>query len=126
MYDFRVTPVFEEIQKCTDRIIVAQGGSACFHGKQKVFTSKGEKQIKDVRPSDMVLSYCIKTKKQVFRLVKDVFKYQNNKKTIKVKLKNGQEIIATEDHEFYFKGGWYSLKHIVSLLDGSMEKNKGL
>lgn len=123
---FNVSPVYLENYNATENIVINQGGTDCFDGSTMVVTSNGSKKITELSVGDKVLSYDEKEQKEVYNNVKNVFKYNNYKKTIKVKLKNGKEIIATEDHDFYYEGGWHSLKHIVSLLDGNMETNTKL
>jgi len=39
----------------------------------------------------------------------------NTKKTVSITLKNKQKIVATEDHEVYYEGGWHNLKHLIQL-----------
>ena len=59
-----------------------------------------------------------------FENVIQIHKMQNSKPCVKVKLKNGSEIICTDDHEFYFKGSWTKIKDILSLYDGrDLEKD---
>ena len=121
---FKLSPVFEWNYHCKKQIVINQGGSSCFHSKQLVITKRGSVPISDIVIGDIVKCYNEKTKKKEWKTVKTTFKFDNTKPTIKVKLKNGKEIIATEDHKFFYEGGWCSLKHLVSLLDGNMETNK--
>jgi hypothetical protein len=123
---FNVSPVYLENYNATDNIVINQGGTDCFDENTMVVTDSGSKKITQLSIGDKVLSYDEKECKEVYNNVKNVFRYNNYKKTIKVKLKNGKEIIATEDHEFYYEGGWHSLKYIVSLLNGNMEINTKL
>lgn len=120
---FVVTPIFYDNYTCEKPIVVNQGGTSCFCGQQKVVTRLGSKPINKLKVGDTVKCFNEKTKKQEWKKVLNTFEYKNTKRTIKVKLKNGQTIIATEDHEFYYEGGWYSLKHLLSLLDGKMDNN---
>lgn len=108
----------------TEPVVVNQGGTWCFAGSTLVVTNKGSKRIDQIQIGDIVKTFNEKTKEVEWKTVNDRFKFKNQKRTIKVKLKNGKQIIATEDHEFYHEGGWYSLKHLLSLLDGKLEKNK--
>jgi len=120
---FDVTDVFNFNWNCNAKVVINQGGTSCFNGNQLVVTKRGSIPIKDVVIGDIVLSYNEETKQKEWNLVKNLFQFKNNKKTIKVKLKNGSEIIATEDHKFYFEGGWISLKQLLSLKYGNMEKD---
>lgn len=123
---FQISPIFEWNYNTDKSIVVNQGGTSCFAGTQKVITQRGSIPIKDIIIGDIVKCYNEKTKEIQWKPVCNLFKYNNHKKTIKVTLKNGETIIATEDHKFYYEGGWYSLKHLLSLLDGKMEKNTRL
>jgi DNA polymerase II large subunit len=126
----KITPVFRKISQAYregHNLIILQGGQGCFAPDQSVVTSKGNIPIRDVKCGDSVKSFNVKTGKPEFKKVKNIFKYNNSKKVIRVILKNGNTITATEDHKFYFQGGWHSLKHILSLLEntnhGKMENN---
>lgn len=107
------------------RYIINKGGTRCFAPKQHIWTNKGNKPICEIEKGDIVKSYNEHTKKIELKPVIDVFKSVNEKKMLRVKLKNGDVIEASEDHKFYFEGGWHSLKHILSLFD-EMEKNTRL
>ena len=93
----------------TADIIVNQGGT------------DGSKSIQSIEVGDIVKCYDEDKKSIEWRKVLNKFKYNNTKRTIKVTLKNGQTIVATEDHKFYYEGGWYSLKYILSLQNGILE-----
>lgn len=117
------TPVFLANRNSKAKVVINQGGTSCFGGSQLIITKRGSIAIKDVVIGDFVLSFNEETKKQQWKEVKNLFSYQNSKKTVRLKLKNGTEIIVTEDHHFYYEGGWHSIKHILSLRDGNMEAN---
>lgn len=122
----KVTNVFWKTLKALrnkKELIISYGGSRCFYPGQKIVLKDSVKNISDVSIGDTVLTYNEDTKEKEYKKVKDVFKYKNTKKTLKITLKNGSVIKATEDHKVYFNGGWYSLKYIVSLLNGKMENN---
>lgn len=123
MIDFSLTDVFHENFKSTEKILINQGGTSCFEGSQLVITKRGSIPIKDIVIGDFVLSYNEITKLNEWNLVKNLFKFNNTKKTIKVKLKNGKEIIVTDDHKFFYKGSWNTLKHLLYLKYGNMETN---
>jgi hypothetical protein len=95
--------------------IFNEGGARCFNGLQTVKTSTGDKPIKDVKPGDSVLTLNEGSGEEEFKPVEEVHRFDNTKRTIRVKMKNGDTIECTEDHEFYYEGGWYSLKHLLSL-----------
>lgn len=118
---FDVTDVFYANYNSVAKVTVNQGGTSCFYSNQLVVTEKGSKPISEIKENDIVKCYNEETKQITFNKVINTFKYKNTKKTVKVKLKNGIEIIATEDHLFFYQGGWYSLKHLLSLKYGNME-----
>lgn len=105
------------------RIIANKGGTSCFSGNTLIDTKLGPLKISLISKGDEVASY---GRDVEFKKVVNVFRYKNNKKTIRVNLRGGGSIIATEDHKFYFKGGWVSLKEILSLKYGNLEEDKGV
>lgn len=106
------------------RTFILQGGTSCFHGGQSVVTKRGSIPISDVLIGDIVKSRNELTGQDEWKTVKNIFKYNNEKPTVRVRLKNGSEIIATDDHKIYYEGGCASLKHILYLRHGNnMEKN---
>lgn len=108
------------------RYIFNEGGTRCFHFDQLVITRQGSKRISEIRPGEFVLTYNEQTKKNEYKRVDEALKLENSKPTLKITLKNGQTIICTEDHKFYFRGGWHTLIHLVSLKKkeyGNMETN---
>ena len=122
----RVSKLYTANYNATKPIVINQGGSSCFAGGQKVVTKEGSKPIEEIQIGDMVKCFNEQSKQTECKKVLNTFEYKNDKPTIKLTLKNGQEIIATEDHKFYHEGGWYSLRHLVSLLDGKMGTNTKL
>jgi len=97
------------------RFIINQGGSRCFAPNTLIQTDKGNKEISQIEKGDMVKSFNEKTKAIEYKKVISTFEnIDNNKKAIRIKLKNGNIIEATEDHKFYFEGGFISLKDIIS------------
>lgn len=126
MLNFQCTDVFYANYQATEKLIINQGGTSCFYGDQLVVTKRGNIKIKDIILGDIVLSFNEKTNTKEWKEVKNLFSYFNSKKTVKIKLKDGSEIIATDDHKFFHEGGWYSLKHLLSLKYGNMENNTKL
>ena len=108
------------------RFIINQGGSRCFAPTQLIYTTDGDKPISEIKEGDIVKTLNIKTKEIEYKSVNEVFKSDNVKKSLRIKLKNGSIIECTEDHEFYFEGGFTSIRNIVSLLNGKMDKNTRL
>jgi hypothetical protein len=120
---FQTSVIFERNYNSNAEVIVNQGGTSCFHPDTLIVTSKGNKRIEDIKVGDIVLSFNETIKKKEWKKVVNTFKYKNTKPTLKIKLKNGAEIICTDDHKFYYKGAWISAKHLVSCID---EKNTKL
>lgn len=112
---FQCSVVYNANYNSTADILINQGGTSCFHPDTLIVTQNGSKPIKDISIGDVVLSFNEDLKVNEWKKVVNTFKYQNTKNTIRVKLKNGKEIICTDDHKFYYKGGWISIKHLLSL-----------
>lgn len=116
---FETTSVFDwnfaEWLAKENKIIINSGGTYCFHPNQLVMTPAGSRPISELTEKDSVLTF--DGRSNCYRPVVKTHKYHNEKKTIKVKLKTGHEIICTEDHKFFFRGEWKSIKYIVSLLN---------
>jgi intein/homing endonuclease len=121
------TIIFEKnynaLQEQGVRFVINEGGSRCFSANQLVKTTKGLKPISEIQKGETVFSYNEETKQIEHQKVLMQYESENEKKCLRIKLKNGQIIEASEDHKFYFQGGWVSLKNIVSLWD-EMDKNK--
>lgn len=94
---------------------VLEGGSRCFSENTFVITIDGPKQINNIVKGDLVKTYNENTNQIEYKPVLSVFKMDNKKKSYRVTLKNGKTIECTDDHKFYYKGGWISLKQLLSL-----------
>lgn len=125
--DIKATNIFQKnfdaLQNTGVRFVINEGGSRCFAPNQLVKTIKGLKPISEIQKGETVFSYNEKTKQVEPQKVLMQYESENEKKCLRIKLKNGQVIEASEDHKFYFQGGWVSLKNIVSLWN-EMDKNK--
>ncbi len=106
------------LNKSDKRITVMQGGARCFGPDQQVITRKGSEKISDIQPGREVLTYNEQTKKREYKRVKESLKFANTKTTIKIKLTGGEEIIVTDDHEFFYHGKWMPIKDILILWSG--------
>jgi hypothetical protein len=116
--EMKTSTIFEKNLLAYDagkRLIINQGGTSCFAGEQLVITKRGSIPIRDVVTGDFIKSYNKITGASEWKRVKNLFSYKNIKPTVRVKLKNGSEIVATEDHQIYYEGGCDTLKHILSL-----------
>jgi hypothetical protein len=112
-------------------IVVQQGGTSCFAPDTQVVTKYGPKPISTLKPGELVKCYNEASQKDEWKPITKVHSFENQKRTVRVKLRNGKTITATGDHEFFYKGGWHSLKHLLSLvepiikdeLNGKVEEN---
>lgn len=115
-----------EKQKDAIRLIVnnkytlLEGGGRCFVGDQKVITDKGSKTIRDVKEGDRVLSCNNKGKEEYNTVVKKHSFKNNKKKMIEIKLKNGETIKGTYDHNVYYKKKWRPLYEIMQDFNRNM------
>jgi len=111
----------------TERICVNQGGTYCFAPDTIVVAERGRVPISEIVVGDVVKTIDEDTMAETWERVEDTMAYENTKPTIRVKMKDGSVLVATEDHEIYCEGGWLCLKDIVSLYDERrMEKNTEL
>lgn len=109
-------------------LILQQGGTSCFAPETLILTTKGKKPISEIQKGDEVVSFNEQSGKDEPKRVLAVKKFNNTKRTIRVKLKNGNVITATEDHQFYYKGRWVELKKLIALKeenDRNLEKDTG-
>ena len=114
---FSVSSLFKETRECKDRIIVHQGGTSCFAGNTLVMSGGELKEIKDIRQGDQVVTFNEKTALPEYRKVNDVYSYKNEKRTVRIRLKNGREIVCTDDHQFFFNGQWTPVSEIIKIKD---------
>lgn len=106
------------------RGVVLEGGSRCFTPSQLVLTKGGSKPISELKKGDLVYSYNFNNGNKELKPVVLTMRNKPDKPIIKITLKNGKTIEGTEDHKIMFKGGWVSLKYLVSLWnDRNMETN---
>lgn len=108
-----------------DRYLVLLGGSGCFHANQLVVTDEGSKRISEIKLGDKVLSFNHADNTQEYKEVTYLHKFNNPAdRLIRIKLRNGKEIVCTENHKFFIGGSYLKIKEfLVSLGHGDMEKN---
>lgn len=116
----------EEKQKdLTKKVVICnEGGSRCFGKDQLVVTDKGSVPISLIEKGDLVLTLNESNGKEEYKEVDCLNSMRNTKKTLKIKLKNGKEIIVTDDHEFYHEGAWVAIKHLLSLRSEKINNDK--
>jgi intein/homing endonuclease len=72
--------------------------------------------IKDIQEGDAVKT------QNGWNEVIETHKFNNTKKAVRIKLKNGKYIECTNDHKFFYRGRWVEIKNILSLLDENNTK----
>lgn len=65
--------------------------------------TKGKIQLKNCKIGDEILTYSLKSKKDEFNKIKNI--YKNKKKIFEVKLESGKTIRVSEDHKFICSDG---------------------
>lgn len=105
------------------RYFIITGGRGCFCYNQLVDTKNGNVPISEIKIGDLVSCYNENKKCIEYKKVLNTFKY-DNETIIRIKLKNGSEIKVTENHKFFHNGGWISVKDLLSLYYGNMEKDR--
>lgn len=123
--EINTTPVFQRnlyAYQNNFSIICNEGGSRCFYPGQKIITIRGDVEISKLQENDIVFTFNEETKQNQWNAVKQIHKMANSKKSIEIKLRDGTVIKCTEDHKFYYEGGWVCIKDILSLWhDRNME-----
>lgn len=102
---------------------------ACFTGDQKVYLASGKKiEIKDIVENKLscnVKTYNFSKKKVEYKKVVNWFKYPlGNRSLIKLKFKNGSQIIVTDNHRIYTGRGLIKVNEllfndVIYLLNGN-------
>lgn len=72
----------------------------CFSGDTLVQTYEGNKQIKDIKPGDLVYSYNEDKKWIELKPVINASKTKSNAVVVKITTDNGQEFVCTPEHPF--------------------------
>lgn len=99
---------FEAWKLLTDRETteLGYGGAACFAGSTLVLTSLGYKQIRDIQPGEIVLSFNEAKQSLEWKRVINAFSYggcTEKQKVIELDV-YGESIITTRTHRFYIGG----------------------
>ncbi len=123
---FTMCKIFAENYTSENKLIICnEGGTRCFHPDTQIETSEGVKQIQSMRVGDLVHSFNHKTGQRELKKVVEIIATGGNKKPcVKIKLKNGSEIICTDDHKFYFRWGYLEIKHILTFKSNLKDRNK--
>ena len=82
-------------------------GITCLVGDSNILTKEGIKKIKNVKAGDFV-----KTENGSWQKVLKNLK-QGKKKTIKIRVDNGEELICTPDHKILTADGWKEAQHLT-------------
>lgn len=121
----KINEKYKPLYTSEDSLIIVTGGRGCFQENQCVLTINGEKKISDIVIGDVVLSYNEEKKINEFKKVINTFEYENEE-IVTINLKNGSQIKVTKNHKFFHKDRWVSVKDLLYLYYGNMEKNKGI
>jgi hypothetical protein len=117
MSKIKRNPAYKAIHANKDkRYVIITGGRGCFTADQEIETLEGRKKISEVDIGDAVYSYDVENKLYMTDKVVNKFEY-DNKKLVKVKLKDGSEIKCTPDHKFFFRGEWLQIQEILTIFD---------
>lgn len=96
---------------------VVTGCPGCFKKEQLIHTKTGVKPIGDVNPGDMVLSYNHEKRINEYRKVTATPVHKNHKGTLlKIKMKDGTIIVATDNHKFYTGTRYVKIKELLNEL----------
>ena len=85
------------------------GYGKCIKADTPILTTNGYKPIKDIAIGDFV--YSMKDNKPVIRKVTN--RWDTNKQQIKIKLRNGKEIICSPEHRLFTDKGYKMCKDIT-------------
>lgn len=117
LFYYMVNTYSQNKTKDNQIIFCNEGGMRCFDGDTLIHTPTGVKPIKDITQNDFVKSYNHTTQKIEYkRVIGTASSSEHGKKCLNIKLKNGNVIKCTEDHEFYYQGRYVEAKHFISLL----------
>ena len=122
---YKMCQIFSENYSPENKVeIYNEGSSRCFDGSTLVRTNKGLTEISKVKTGDLLLTYNETTLVNEYKPVLEPMKMANSKPGYRITLKNGNVIMATQDHKFYFEGNWISLKQLLHLRDEKINNNK--
>lgn len=99
-----------EYQDYWDVVIVDE----CMPGETLIDTPYGKKQLKNLRNGDIITSYNSKSNAIEDKRITHVFKSKAHD-IVKIKLKNGEEIVCTGNHPVYTENGqWIDAERLVN------------
>ena len=78
----------------------------CLHPKTLILTPEGDKEIRDIKVGDLVLSLNETTNEEEYKPVIEVHKNLPREKTFKIKLANGKILKITGNHQVLTQRGW--------------------
>ena len=106
--DIKTSPVFEPLlAKSTYKS--AHGGRACVHKDTLLDTPDGQIKIKDFQGGPI---YSHHNGRVITAYAEKPIEYEEED-LYRVVLKDGREIIATDEHKFLTGRGWVQLQHLV-------------
>lgn len=105
----------ERVESAPDITQIGRAGS-CFLAGTKVYTKDGLVNIEDIKAGDLVLSYNIDRKTNVYNKVKELLIHENSNEDIYELSINNKILKVTENHRFYIideKGySWIAVKNL--------------
>lgn len=118
----KINEKYRKLWENNTRYFVVTGGRGCFQKDQSILTINGKKKISDIVIGDVILSYNEEKKINEFKKVINTFEYENDE-ILTIQLKNGSQIKVTKNHKFFYNNRWVSVKDLLYLWYGNMEKN---
>jgi len=116
------------ILKSQAKINLFLAGVGCFHGDTLVRTMSGYTPIRDIEIGDRVLTFNEATKNTEIKRVVNKYCYKTG--DIKQKcsifvLNNNTKFICTDEHRFYFRGTWATIKGLAERKMEADTRNEG-
>jgi DNA-directed RNA polymerase beta subunit len=85
--------------------------------EEVVMADYSRKKIKDIIIGDNVMSFNPETGQTSATKVINQYVRKTNKKIYKIKIVSGEEIVATEDHQFMTSNGWMEVKDMIAAIN---------
>lgn len=121
------TEAFDYLEDDETNLVLYGGAAGCFTAGTLIHTLEGEKRIEDVQPGDLIETYNHKKKCcELKPCVKAIKHETTNERIIRIKLKDGTQIEATENHKFFYGGSYVKIKDILLTLGYELENNTQL
>lgn len=93
------------------RNVIVYGGQGCLTSNTKILTPEGEKLIKNIKESDVVLSWDFESKRLGYSKVTKIWRY-STEELYYIRVSDGRELVCSEEHRFYTGKGWKRAKSL--------------